>query len=121
MHRVLTRSIIVMVFTLAAVQSVAALHVSSALTGKWRGETTNGVALALDLVATATEVTGTLTRRGRTVTITDGKVSRNTFTFKAIINEQTEAFSGQYAGDEMKVWPDRQGPQRAATLKRVKT
>ena len=46
-------------------------------------------------------------------------MSENTFTFKAKLNDQTETFSGELAGDEIKVWLDRQGPERAIVLKRV--
>ena len=97
----------------------AVIHAESALTGKWQGETPNGAEIVLDLTASETALTGTLTRDGQPATITDGTVSGNTFTFKTTINDQTEAFTGEHAGDEMKVWLDRQGPERAAVLKRV--
>ena len=90
------------------------------LTGKWQGETSNGTALALDLVVEEATLTGTLTREGVSTPLTEGKVSKNTFTFKAKINEQTEAFSGELTGDQLKVWLDRQGPSRAAVLQRAK-
>ena len=90
------------------------------ITGRWQGATKSGTEIVLDLNATETVVTGTMTRGDQTIKITDGKVSKNTFTFKATINDQTDAFSGEVAGDEIKVWPDRQGPDRAAVLKRVK-
>lgn len=106
--------------TMMALALAAVVHAESALTGKWQGETPNGAQIVLDLTATETTLTGTLTRSGQPATITDGKVSRNTFTFKATINDQTEAFTGELARDEMKVWLDRQGPDRAAVLKRVK-
>ncbi len=114
MPRVLAGSVIALTLAVITVQSQATL------TGKWQGETQNGVSIVLDLTATKTELSGTLTRREQTVKITDGKVSKNTFTFKATMNDQTEGFTGEFAGDEMKVWLDRQGPERAATLKRVK-
>lgn len=47
-------------------------------------------------------------------------MSKNRFTFKTTINDQAEAFTGELAGDEIKVWLDRQGPESAAVLKRVK-
>lgn len=113
MNRTLTGAM--MALALAAV-----VHAQSALTGKWQGETPNGAEIVLDLTATETALTGTLTRNGQPATVTDGKVSKNTFTFKATINDQTEGFTGEFAQDEMKVWLDRQGPQKAAVLKRVK-
>jgi hypothetical protein len=41
-------------------------------------------------------------------------VSKNAFTFTATLNEQTETFTGELAGDEIKVWLDRQGREMAA-------
>ena len=106
--------------TLLALASIAAAQTQSALTGKWQGETTNGTPIQLELTATSTALTGTLTRDGQPLTITDGKVSENTFTFRATLGDQTEGFTGEVAGDEIKVWLDRQGRERAAVLKRVK-
>jgi hypothetical protein len=74
----------------------------------------------LDLTATESALTGTVTRNDETVTIVDGKVSKTTFSFKATFNNQTEAVTGELAGDEMKVWLDRQGPDTAIVLKRLK-
>jgi hypothetical protein len=51
------------------------------------GETKNGSQIVLDLTAKETALTGTLTRNGEPTTITDGKVSKNTFTFKATLGE----------------------------------
>jgi hypothetical protein len=90
------------------------------LTGKWQGETTNGTAITLDLAVEETALTGTLTRNGVRTPLSEGKVSKNTFTFKAKINDQTEGFSGELTGDQLKVWLDRQGASRAAVLERVK-
>jgi len=96
------------------------VHAQAGLTGKWQGLTKNGFQVALDLTATGTELTGTLTREGQTTKITDGKVSKNTFTFKATLDDQTEGFTGELAAGELTVWLDRQGRERAAVLKRVK-
>jgi hypothetical protein len=56
MHRTLIGTM--MALTLAAV-----VHSDTALTGKWLGETPNGAEIALDLTATETALTGTLTRK----------------------------------------------------------
>jgi hypothetical protein len=98
----------------------AVVHAQAAITGTWRGTTPSGTPLVLDLTATEAVLTGTLTRNDQTVTITDGTVSKDRFAFRATINDQTEGFTGELAGDEIKVWLDRQGPERAAVLKRVK-
>jgi len=90
------------------------------MTGKWQGETKNGFQIELALTATETALSGTLTRNGQTATIADGKVWKNTFTFKAPLGDRTEGCAGEVAGDKITVWLDRQGPSRAAVLKRVK-
>lgn len=99
--------------------TVVLTRVQPELTGKWQGTTKNGFHIDLDLIATGGTLTGTLTRNGEPTKITDGKVSTNTFTFKATLGEQTEAFTGEMAGAEVTVWLDRQGRDRAAILKRV--
>ena len=95
-------------------------HAQATLTGKWQGETSNGTAITLDLAVEGTALTGTLTRNGVSAPLSEGKVSKNTFTFKATINDQTEGFSGELTGDQLKVWLDRQGASRAAVLQRAK-
>jgi hypothetical protein len=112
MKKMLTSATIVLAF--------AVVHAQAAITGKWQGETKNGSEIVLDLTATKTALTGTLSRNGQPTTITDGTVSKNTFTFKATLNDQTEGFTGEVDGDQIRVWLDRQGPTSAAVLKRVK-
>jgi hypothetical protein len=90
------------------------------ITGRWQGVTRNGMKVVLDLNATETALTGTLTREGTPSTIRDGKVSKNTFTFKAMLGDQDEAFNGELAGDQLTVTLDRQGPAGALILKRTK-
>ncbi len=103
--------------TLLALPSV--VRAQSALTGKWQGKTPNGFQMELELAATEQELTGTFTRNGQSIAITDGKVSKNTFTFKVTMNDQTQGFTGEIDGDQIKVWMDRQGPSAAAVRKRV--
>lgn len=92
----------------------------SAIAGKWQGETRNGMQVVLDLTASETALTGTISRDGTPSTIRDGKVSKNTFTFKATLGEQDEAFTGELTGEQLMVTLDRQGPAGAVTFKRVK-
>ena len=113
MKRTLTAMVIALV--LAAV-----VHARAGLTGKWQGKTPNGFDLELDLTATGKTLTGTFTRNGQTLAIAGGQVSKNTFTFKATLDDRTDGFAGEVTGDELRVWLDRQGPERAAVLKRVK-
>lgn len=95
------------------------LAAQDGLSGRWEGETNTGAALALDLTAKGATLTGTLTRNGQNSPLSDGTVSEKTFAFKAKLGDQTEALSGELAGDEIKLWLDRQGPERAIVLKRV--
>jgi hypothetical protein len=106
----------------AAVVLMCALigHAQAMLTGKWQGETPNGSSILLDLTVKGTTLTGTMTRNGERIPLSDGQVSKNTFSFKATINDQTEGFSGELTEDQLKVWLDRQGVSKAVVLKRVK-
>ena len=97
-----------------------ATQAQSTLTGKWQGATPNGAQLVLDVTATDSALTGTLTRNDQTVTIAEGKVKGKTFSFKATLGDQPDGFSGELTGDEIKIWLERQGPERAITLTRVK-
>jgi hypothetical protein len=103
-----------------ALMLAAVVQAQAALTGKWQGETRNGSQIVLDLTATETALTGTLARDGQTSTITDGKVSKNTFTFKATLGDETEGFTGAVDGDQITIWLDRQGRERSIILTRVK-
>ena len=93
---------------------------TTSLTGKWQGQTPNGSSLILDLVQKDQGLTGTLTREGELVPIASGKVSKNTFTFTATLGGATETLEGTVDNNEMKAWLTRQGPERAASLKRAK-
>jgi len=93
---------------------------STSLTGRWQGQTPNGTSLILDLVQKDQTLTGTLNRDGVSVAISNGKVSNNTFTFTATLDASPETIEGTVEKDEMKAWLTRQGPERAAVLKRVK-
>jgi hypothetical protein len=97
----------------------ATVHAEAPITGKWQGKTPNGFELELDLSATKTALTGTFIRNGQATDISGGKVSQNTFTFKATLNDQTTGFTGEIEGNQIKLWMDRQGPSAAAVLKRI--
>jgi hypothetical protein len=51
---------------------------------------------------------------------TDGNVSKNTLAFTVKIGDQTEALTGEIAGDAIELWLDRQGRTNAVVLKRAK-
>jgi hypothetical protein len=90
------------------------------LTGTWEGETRGGSSIVLTLVVKETALTGTLVRNGQSAKISDGRVSGNTFTFTAILNDQKEGLSGELAGDDIRIWLDRQGSSTAIVLRRAK-
>lgn len=90
------------------------------LTGTFQGTTPQGAQLTLDLTATDTTLSGTLTRDDQTVKIAEGKVKGKTFTFTATIGDRSDAFSGELAGNDIKVWTERRGRDSAITLTRVK-
>lgn len=110
---------ILTVTTMILLTLPSVVHAQSPVAGTWRGKTPNGFQLELDLTATDKALTGTLTRDHQPIAITDGKVSNNTFTFRATMNDQKEPFTGEVDGDQIKLWMDRQGPAMAAVLKRV--
>jgi hypothetical protein len=93
----------------------------SPLTGKWEGATDGGASILLDLTVKGDTLTGTLTRDGQSSPLSEGKVTKNTFSFKATLNEKAEGLSGEIKGEEIHVWLDRQGPSRPVVFKRVKT
>jgi hypothetical protein len=99
---------------------VAVIQAQTPVTSKWQGTTGNEMQVVLDLKATNEELTGTLTRDGQSPTITDGKVSNNTLTFKAILGDQMETLTGVLEGEHLKVWLDRQGTEAAVVFKRIK-
>jgi hypothetical protein len=102
----------------------AGIQGQDVLNGKWQGETPNGAQLELDIAVKKAALVGTLTRNAQPTPIVDGRVTKKgdkpTVTFKATLNDQTESFTGEVEGDQMKVWLDRQGPETAVVLKRLK-
>ena len=89
------------------------------LTGKWQGQTPNGMTLVMDLTAKGQTLTGTLSRDGESAPIADGTISKNTFTFTGTLGGVPETIEGTVEGDTIKAWLTRQGPERTAVLKRV--
>lgn len=113
MNRYLAVGVIITMFA-------CVVQAQDTLSGTWEGETRNGASIVLNLEAKGTALTGTLVRSGQSATLSDGTVSKNTFTFKATLNDQPEGFSGELTGDEIKIWMDRQGASNAIVLRRVK-
>jgi hypothetical protein len=73
------------------------------MTGKWQGDTDGGAALLLEVAVKGETLTGTLTRNGQGAPLSEGKVAKNAFSFKATLNERAEGFSGEHRGDEIRL------------------
>jgi hypothetical protein len=93
---------------------------ATSLTGRWQGQTPAGMSLTMDLIEKDQVLTGTLDRDGESAPITNGKVSKNKFTFTSTLGGQTEAIEGTVENNDIKAWLTRQGPERTVVLKRVK-
>jgi opacity protein-like surface antigen len=104
---------------LIATTLAASARAQDALSGTWEGKTGSGAAIVLTLAVKDTALTGTLVRDGQSVPLSDGKVSKNTFTFKLTLNNETEGFSGERAENEIRIWIDRQGRESAIVLQRA--
>ena len=76
--------------------------------------------VVLDLKVVDGALTGTVAREGQASKITDGKVSGNTFTFTAVLGDESEGLSGELAGQQLKVWLDRQGKEGTVVFARAK-
>jgi autotransporter translocation and assembly factor TamB len=89
------------------------------LTGKWEGLTPNREPVVLDLVAKGADVNGTMTVGEQKASIENGKISKNRFTFSVAIGGGAEAFTGELAESQIRIWMDDRGPGSAITLKRA--
>ena len=96
----------------------AVVHAQAALTGRWQGETVSGRPVTLDLKAEETQLTGTITLVKESSVISEGKVDKNAFSFRATVDGKAVAFTGEVAGDEVKLIVE--GVKNPLTLKRVK-
>ena len=96
------------------------LRAQGALTGQWQGQTPNGASILMELTAKGSDLTGTMMVGPQKSAIESGKISKNTFTFGVAMGGDTERFTGEITGDEIKMWMDDRGPSTAITLKRVK-
>lgn len=113
MKKLLCAAIIIGLAALPAAQTV--------LTGKWQGKTGgSGQTVILDATVKGATLTGTLTVNNETSEIADGKVSKNVFTFKATVEgRENETFSGEVGDDQVRLWPDSLGRDRAVVMTRV--
>jgi hypothetical protein len=112
--RTFTRAIVVLiVFTASAAAQTT-------LTGKWQGQTPSGEPVTLDLIVKGASLTGTMTVNGSKASLENGKVTKTTFAFSVTMEGGPQAFAGEGATDEIKIWMEERGPSRAVVLKRAK-
>ena len=88
--------------------------------GRWQGKTPSGEPVTLDLIVKGTSLTGTMTVNDNKAPLENGKVSNATFTFSVTMDGGVQAFAGEGAADEIKIWMEERGPSRAIVLKRAK-
>ena len=107
--------------TAAVLAAAVFVHAQATLTGTWEGATPGGLPLVLEVTATETTLAGTLRRGTQSLPLADGKVSKNTFTFKVTLppNNTIQTFSGELNQHQITLWADALGPSTAAVLKRV--
>jgi len=106
---------------LALVLALPALLAAQAtLTGRWQGQTPGGAALVLELTSKGASLTGAMTVGTQKAAIENGTVAKTTFAFSVTLEGGTEAFTGEVAGDDMKLWMDDRGPSSAIRLTRGK-
>lgn len=101
-------------FTLSAL-----LIAQEALSGRWEGLSPNRAPIVLELAAKGADLTGTMQVGQEKSPIENGKTSKNTFTFSVAMGGGVEAFTGEQASSELKLWMDKRGPAAAITLKRA--
>lgn len=98
------------------------VQTQAAMSGRWQGESPNGSHVVLEVKASDTALTGTLTVDGQRLTLADGKVAKNTFTFTVTLppNNAEQPFTGELTQDQIRLWMNRRGPANAAVLTRSK-
>lgn len=101
-----------------ALAAATLLHAQQTLSGTWEGQTPNRQPIVLELVAKGEVVTGTMAAGEQKAPIENGKVAKNTVTFTVEMGGR-EAFTGELAENELKIWMDDRGPAAAITLKRA--
>ena len=105
-------------FATVALAIACAVFVSgqSPLAGTWEGETAQGRLVSLVLAVKGETLTGTITIDRQPVTISDGKVTGTTFSFKGSLDGNTRSFTGELVKDEIRLTPD--GGRAPAILRR---
>lgn len=94
---------------IAVIATLSTTSAAQSLTGKWMGQTPDGAFLTLDVVATESRLTGTVApiQDGQSLplTIQEGTLTGDTFTFFVMAGNQRVTFSGQVEGDSLRLRP----------------
>ena len=109
----------IVVAALIFVMTLPAVLSAQQVAGVWEGQTPSRQPVRLELATKGADLTGTMTVGEQKEPITNGKVSKNTFTFSVAMGGGTEAFTGEVTdAQQAKMWMDDRGPAAAITLKR---
>lgn len=108
-------------FLLAALVLPVAAHAQSAFSGKWVGATPSGSTVELTFTIAEAAATGTLSVNGEAVTVSDVKITEKDkrLTFVGTRRGEPRSMLCELAVEEMRCWPETQGPASAAVLKRA--
>jgi hypothetical protein len=115
MHRV--RSFVLLAAVLVCAAAII-VRAESGFAGKWEGSTVTGRPVGLDLKVAGEQLTGKITLAQQTADITDGKVTAQTCTFRATVDERTVHFTGRLVNGEIELTVE--GVQDPLLLKRAK-
>ena len=107
-----------LLIAVVVVACAVVVHAQGGFAGKWRGETGNGRAIALDLKVAGQTLTGTFTLAQQTAEIKDGKVSDKTASFTVALDGRMPAIAAELAGDQLTLVVD--GVSNPVRLARVK-
>jgi hypothetical protein len=107
-----------LVAVLVVVSCARAVHAQAGFAGRWRGETGNGRAIALELQVARQTLTGTFTLAQQTVEIKEGKVDGKTASFSVALDGRTPTIAAELAGDQLKLVVE--GVSNPVMLTRVK-
>lgn len=89
-------------------------------TGLWRGQTSTGTVMELELLTQNGVVTGSLAIGPARATLADGRVSNGTFSFSVMLaSTKPRRFAGEMASDAITLWMTEQGRAQAITLTRA--
>jgi len=94
------------------------VHAQAGFVGKWRGETGNGRAIALELKVAKQSLTGTFTLAQQTAEIKDGKIADKTASFTVALDGRMPTIAAELVGQQLKLVVD--GVSNPVMLSRVK-